>query len=680
MALPVPNLDDRTFQDLVNEARRRIPMYCPEWTDHNLSDPGITLIELFAWMTEQIIYRLNKVPDKNYVKFLELLGITLKPANPASTDITFMLSAAIPDEVTIPAGTEVATVRTETQEAIIFTVEEDLMIFPPAMESFLISADGSRFDDRLPLLLELEAMGLEGAAPATVDQRMSFPLFQSVPQPGNAFYIGYTENMRNTVLAVTLACDEAAGTGINPANPPLQWEYWDTRLMDWAPFERRSDSVAWLEADGTRGLNTLGRVILHVPHTAGRRVVDSRDAFWIRCSVTASSEWQGVYDASPQLGTILSESIGGTAAAKNSVWVYGELLGASDGTPGQVMRVSQLPMLPLTEEENLEAQREDDAGWESWQQVPDFSNSTFEDKHFVCDPAMGEIQFGPAIRSPSGEEVRHGAIPFAGSQIRLSSYRYGGGPRGNLGSDTLTVLKSSIPYVDLVTNRRPATGGVDPEDIENTKLRGPQILRTRDRAVTAEDFEFLAKESSPLVGRSKCIQAQEVGAAGGPPPGVVQLLVVPAITSPHRRVTPDELSLSRDLLEQIRDYLDDRRLLCTSLVVSEPEYVSGSVEARVKIRRGADIDETQRAVEEKLYRYIHPIHGGCDGDGWPFGRDLFTSELYSQIQAVPDVEYVAELRVRPVDAVTGETGDPVETLTVPAAALLMSHVHSVTCF
>ena len=80
MALPVANLDDRTFQDIVNEARRRIPQYCPEWTDHNLSDPGITLIELFSWMTEMLIYRMNKVPDKNYVKFLELLGVTLTPA------------------------------------------------------------------------------------------------------------------------------------------------------------------------------------------------------------------------------------------------------------------------------------------------------------------------------------------------------------------------------------------------------------------------------------------------------------------------------------------------------------------------------------------------------------------------------------------------------------------------
>jgi predicted phage baseplate assembly protein len=73
MALPVPNLDDLQFQrDLVDEARLRIIRYCPEWTEYNVSDPGITLIELFAWMTEMIVYRLNKVPDKNYIKFLDM--------------------------------------------------------------------------------------------------------------------------------------------------------------------------------------------------------------------------------------------------------------------------------------------------------------------------------------------------------------------------------------------------------------------------------------------------------------------------------------------------------------------------------------------------------------------------------------------------------------------------------
>ena len=72
--LPEINLDDRTFQDLVSEARTRIALSCPEWTEHNVSDPGITLIELFAWMTELTIYRLNRVPDKLHVVLLELLG------------------------------------------------------------------------------------------------------------------------------------------------------------------------------------------------------------------------------------------------------------------------------------------------------------------------------------------------------------------------------------------------------------------------------------------------------------------------------------------------------------------------------------------------------------------------------------------------------------------------------
>src|SRR4030066_364673 len=117
MPLPAPNLDDLRFQrDLVDEARRRIIRYCPEWTDHNLSDPGITLIELFAWMTEMILFRLNQVPERNYVKFLDLRGVQPLEPRPARADISFRLTAAQPNRVTIPRGTEVATVRTETED------------------------------------------------------------------------------------------------------------------------------------------------------------------------------------------------------------------------------------------------------------------------------------------------------------------------------------------------------------------------------------------------------------------------------------------------------------------------------------------------------------------------------------------------------------------------------------
>src|SRR5205814_10348056 len=121
MALPVPNLDDRRFQDLVDDAKRMVQQRCPEWTDHNVSDPGVTLIELFASMVDQLLYRLNRVPDRNFVKFLDLIGVRLFPATAARTGVTFWLSAPQPEAFTIAAGTEAATLRTASTEAITFS-------------------------------------------------------------------------------------------------------------------------------------------------------------------------------------------------------------------------------------------------------------------------------------------------------------------------------------------------------------------------------------------------------------------------------------------------------------------------------------------------------------------------------------------------------------------------------
>ena len=123
MSLPAPNLDDRTFQDIVDDVKRQIGRRCPEWTDHNVSDPGVTLIELFAWMTEMTLFRLNQVPEKNYIKFLEMIGVSLEPPAPAQTDLRFRLSRPIEDRDGEEAferllrarETVAATVRTETE-------------------------------------------------------------------------------------------------------------------------------------------------------------------------------------------------------------------------------------------------------------------------------------------------------------------------------------------------------------------------------------------------------------------------------------------------------------------------------------------------------------------------------------------------------------------------------------
>ena len=104
MALPIPNLDDRRFQDLVNESKRMVQQKVPRWTDHNVHDPGVTLIELFAWMSEMILYRMNQVPERFYTKFLELIGIEPFPPSVARTELTFWLSTVLDQEVVVPAG------------------------------------------------------------------------------------------------------------------------------------------------------------------------------------------------------------------------------------------------------------------------------------------------------------------------------------------------------------------------------------------------------------------------------------------------------------------------------------------------------------------------------------------------------------------------------------------------
>src|SRR5437764_639820 len=88
MPLTIPSIDDRRYQDLLDEALARIPVYTPEWTNFNKSDPGVTILEVFAFLTENLLYRANQIPDRNRRKFLQLLGIGLQPATAARGLIT----------------------------------------------------------------------------------------------------------------------------------------------------------------------------------------------------------------------------------------------------------------------------------------------------------------------------------------------------------------------------------------------------------------------------------------------------------------------------------------------------------------------------------------------------------------------------------------------------------------
>lgn len=118
--IPVPNLDDRTFADLVAQARERVQRSCPQWTDLSVHDPGAALLEAFAYLTEVMLYRLNRLPEKAYLEFLNLLGVTRRPPAAAWVELTFTRVSS-DERILIPAGTKVAAARGSDPQPVVFT-------------------------------------------------------------------------------------------------------------------------------------------------------------------------------------------------------------------------------------------------------------------------------------------------------------------------------------------------------------------------------------------------------------------------------------------------------------------------------------------------------------------------------------------------------------------------------
>ena len=123
MPIRPPNLDDRRYKDILAEARALIPQYCPEWTNLGDADPGMTLVQLFAWMTELTIYRLNRVPDKTYIHFLNFIGEERRRAQPSVVPVTFSVKTL--GSVEVPAQTVVTTRQREDKPSLeLLTVDE----------------------------------------------------------------------------------------------------------------------------------------------------------------------------------------------------------------------------------------------------------------------------------------------------------------------------------------------------------------------------------------------------------------------------------------------------------------------------------------------------------------------------------------------------------------------------
>jgi len=641
MTLPTPNLDDRRFQDLVDEAKRMIPSLCPEWTNHNISDPGVALIEIFAWMSEQVLFRLNQVPDRMYVDFLNLVGVKPFPAVSATARITFWLSAVPEEAVVVPAGTEITT---EGEDGPVFTTLSELRIEQGSLVAALTASPEEVFAD---VLAELEY------------DRDTVTCFPSDPvRPGDAFHLGFDRSLAGQLVELQIATAER-GIGVDPDDPPVVWEAWTGEF--WAPCS--------IVADTTGGLNRDGVVRMVLPPTHEALTQSGQRRWWIRVRLLEPRAEQPGYRSSPTLASVACSSLGGSVLAEHATGVEGEIAGRSLGEPGQRFALANRPVLPRRPGEYVVVSLN---GRDTiYHEVADFAHSGPDDHHVVWDASQGVLEFGPSIRYSDGSTVQHGAIPPFGAEIMVAHYRWGGGAAGNVGAGALTALREAVPYVDHVANLEPARGGVDPETLSEVVERGPASLRAGQRAVTVSDFEQLTREASPQVARALCIPPATVG-------DPVQVLVVPKVGLPPDQVSIDDLALPEDLFTIVRDHLDARRTIGSVVQVTTPYYQGVSAIVRVRAATGRSPSLVRQRVLDELHRYLSPLVGGASGNGWPFDVGVSATALSAMIGEIDGVGGIDEIALFEVDLRNDRRlGDSSEFVALEPGSLFLGRRHQV---
>jgi hypothetical protein len=605
--LPEILLDDVRFQELVSEARTRIVRHAPEWTEHNVSDPGITLIELYAWLTELLVYRINRIPERLHFGLLALVGVEPRPPECASAPVRFMLDQPGGGGV-VPAGTEIASPRTAGSESVVFQTAEELVV---PHECKLATHSGT------------------------------------LGSPGDALLLGFDSPIAGLVVQLRIESSRAEGS-VNPGDPPLQWEA-SIGDAEWEPAILVSDETGGFTLGG-------GAVTVHVPDAAAEARIEGANRRWLRCRVLERGHGgggdHGAYTKAPEITSVKALIAGATVEAYHAAAVSGELLGTSEGIPGASYPLPRHPVLVPEDGEVVEVRELGSEQWVAWQQVESFEFSGRSDRHFQLDTARGEVRFGPAIRQPDGGWRRYGAVPPGGAVLRMSRYRHGGGSAGNVAARALSILTHAVPGIASATNPVGATGGVEPESLDSARERARLEIRARTRAVTSEDFERLTLAASPEVARAVCVGPDEAG-FGRP----VRVHVLPRVEPADRLLEADELIPGADLMAELAATLDEYRLLGTSIKLLPVRLRGVSIVVDVRASPRADLDRVQHDVAHALYTYLNPLIGGSPSgpaDGWPLGRSLNQGELFGIVYAIPGVEFVNILRMYESNVRTGE--------------------------
>lgn len=527
MSLPIPDLDNKRFEQLVDEAIKYIPIYAPQWTDHNLHDPGITMIDLFSWLTEMQLFSLNQVTGRHLTKYLSLLGTQPKPAKLREVDVQVSSTALI----TVPQGT--LFFSNPSHEGIVFESKEALEIIPVSVEK-VISYSDYRYIDVSPFNRQVQSY---------------YRAFGQTPSPGDALYLGLkthesASGLTGKSLELTIYTFEddlpLAGSGSTadsetpiqeyPVSPSarVSWEYWNGSLWQALIVSAGAETIPVLSAKGTISLDFPGDLHTGVPGTFPSDIEGTAGLFWFRCRLI-----QAEYEIPPRIDRILTN------------------------------------VVPAVESQNRQ------------------------------DQPHSSQAFGA---------IKEGTLSFCG-----------------------------IPGV-TVANPYPSSTARPEESIDDAFLRTRKSLDIPGTATTAADYETIARATPGLrVARAKAII---------PDLDLNHVSVVVVPFSFQEKPLP-----GRGFKRTVCQYTDAHRPVTTKVSICDPDYVRVWAAVTARLENGYHPQQVSMRIDETLNRFLSPLDSSRAGEGWPFGRPVYRSEILELLDNVSGVRCISGLVL---NAGTGE--------------------------
>jgi conserved hypothetical protein, phage tail-like region len=669
MPLPEPQFESRTYNDIFNEAIARIAAHIPEWTNRSEPDPGITLLQLFSFMTENVLYRTNLIPERNRQKFLRLLQIPLRPAAAALGLVSFSNPRGIFENIVVKAGQNLAAGN------VAFKSMNGLAVLP--IESRLyykkpVTADeGSELSELyrnlyaafdLPenqlafyetTIFEPTSDGLKMKSIDIARDTVDGALWIAVLARSTETSQQAREKIANSVLSLGMqpsygedgcqiqdiaALANAINQGLIFEVPnasdariryqPLEYTAQHNVLTQAGVIKLRIPSAdqlqVWQEEALTAGVDNR-------PPSLANTDDQERLVTWIR--IRAPQIDTSVDASSRQLSIKLGWVGINAASVMQRTDVAAERLSDGSGKPNQQLRLLNRPIIEDTFALFVNGER--------WSEVDDLAiagseigsgkNANANSKVYRLDREAGELFFGNGLR---------GARPPKGAVIQ-ASYAYGGGLQGLVGVNTI-VKAPNLPAGVKVTNPVPTWGATAAEKVADGERNIPMTLRHRDRLMSEQDYKDIVKRTPGIdLGRVDVLPLFHPKLPNQISSGVVTLLVIPLLDIAY----PDSPEPDQLFLQNVCRYLKPRRILTTELHIRGPVYKEVWVSVGINVVPGSDPAPVSEAVKAEVKRFLSPLQGGFSIEGWPLEKTVDALEISAAVARVSGVAKINQLRI-----------------------------------